>query len=224
MKSAVVVVNHKRSQSEEHEERPPSKSGRYTPPVRHCDRPTHSRAEAPDEQRDLNNPAWDLQKLREPADFFAHVQSTWRLKTPTVNPHTNLTIRHNPTPLRTGFNLSGSNNDYINSEIIYNDRMRIINYSLRKIHSEIVALEQNRRYARKNDRTRLNYLRNYRNQLRNKLDKLENAKRSARSLYSFYHDPVTGRDGNFITFKQKCEAQRTIEILNTFQSFYGSPC
>lgn len=223
MKSA-VVVKHKRSASEEHEDRPPSKSVRYTQSVRHFDGPTQSSAGAADEQRDLNSPAWDLQKLSEPADFFAHVQKTWRLKTPTTNPHTNLTIRHNATQLRTGFNLSGSNNAHINSSIIYNDRIRMINDSLQKIHLEIVALERNRRYARRNDSARLNYLRNYRNQLRNKLDKLEYAKNSANSVYSFYRDPATGRDGNFITVKQKCEAQRTMEILNTFKSFYGNAC
>lgn len=213
MKSVVVVMNNKRRRSEDEEDRP-SKAART------ASQPTHRSSEKGDESTDLNNPAWDMQRLREPEEFFAHVQNKWRPKS-IANPHTNFTLRHSGTTLTTGFRLPGSNEAFVHCATIYDGRVKVILNSLSKVRKEIVALELNRRYLKRKDRSRINFLQNYRSQLRNELRKLDSVKCSAESLYYFYYDSTTGRDARSITTKQMAEAKHLRKIVDSFKMFYG---
>lgn len=214
-------MNKKRSASDN--QTPPSQFSRVTgSSARSYELPTCFRAGIHSEQEDLNNSDWELQKLHKPAELFASIQDQWKVKTQT-NPHQNRTFRFSPTTLRTRFTLPGSNNNHIDSGIVYDNQIKLINNSMQKIHAETVSLQQTLKNDKKYGRARVNYLKNYRNQLNNKLRKLNNAKVSARSLYSFYYDPVAGRNANIISTKQKSEAEHVVGIINTLTSFYGYP-
>lgn len=206
----------KRRRSDDCYEQPPTKTARF-------DDANSFKAIDLDEENDLNNAAWQMHNLREPEEFFAHVQNQWRPNT-LNNPHKNLTFRFRKTSfIKTGFHLRGSDYHFVPSDTVYIQRMSTIQQSLNTVQKEIGGLTKKSRHGSINDRQRLDYLMNCRNQLKNNMEKLRGSKDSANSLFGAYYDPFYRQDGNLITTLQKSEAEHLVAVMNNLKNFYNRP-
>lgn len=175
-----------------------------------------------EELKDLISIASEYKKFSKQDNFFARIQNQWR-PNEMRNPHKNLTFRFNQTKLKTGFALSGNNSNHVPIDSIYVEQISVIRQSLKTMQPQISQLLRNYRRGVRMKTERLDYLINYRNELRNKMAKLEAARESANSFFSLYFDPIIGQDANQITTLQKAEAVHVKYILNNLRSFYSKP-
>lgn len=177
-----------------------------------------------EEENDLNNVAWQMHNLREPEEFFAHVQNQWRPDT-FSDPHKNLTFRFRKARLRnTGFHLRGTDCHFVSYDSVYAQRMHTIHRSLDAMQKEIAELRKKpRHYGSINDQQRLEYLMNCRSQLRNNMERLQRSKDSAKAIFSAYYNQFYGQDGNQITSLQKSETDNLVDVMNNLRNFYNNP-
>lgn len=118
--------------------------------------------------------------------------------------------------------IPGNEQRNIHLAVIYEEQIRIINESLRKVRKEIGELQRTMGRRGRNW-ARIEFLLKYNKELDKNLGNWSYLRDSAYSFYQFYHDCDSGWDANYISAKQKAEADHLRNIVKGFKNFYGCP-